>query len=457
MPWDSIGELPEAIRNTLPSNAQQIFLNTFNSAWDSDCKNQTNRETCAMQRAWGAVKRLYKKEGNKWIIKASIHSPPIPFIVASAGNPHTISGPLIEIGKVNLNNWGIPLEEVESIKAGLLGMPLKICSGNEAIFDQHACDYNWDPGAAIGQIIAAHQENGWIHATAKVTDPIAQSKIGSGTWTNKWSIFGGYKFEDLQHMRYGTIPRSVTLVDDPAYPGAGFKQAASKSSLNDKENGSMKDKDNEDPKTYTKEELDKQVAEAVAAEQATINQMTQQQEELTQTHEDAFAASKKENASTLEAKDKEIADLQAAAKKDQEGDQDDTVPKSEVENMIAASKDGMVPREEVEKMISAATEAAEKNAKDLMAREVIADSIVKMQASFNIIKPDETEETKTKLMDKSVAALDEDKALLENMGAALEAHSAAAVDKFKELNLPTGSQSSGSDLGTWDPYKKEWT
>lgn len=459
MPWDSITELPANIKSTLPSNAQQLFLKTFNSAWNGPCKAQSNQEACAMQRAWGAVKQAYKKQGDKWIplSKASFQSIPTKFVLASAESPHIITGPIIEIGKINLNKWGIPNDEIEinSIKAGLIGRPLKICAGKDAIFDQHSCDYNWDPAAAIGQIISTHEEGGWIHATARVTDQVAQNKIKSGTWTDKWSIFGGYQFEDKNHMRYGTIPRSITLVDDPAYPGAGFQQAASKSSLiKEKENDSMaEDQDPNDPKTYTQEEVDTQVAEAVAADHAT---MTQQQEDNTTAHEDAFAASKKEHADALEVKDKEISDLQAAAKEDLKEGQDDMIPRTEVESMITASKEGMVPRDEVETMISAATDASVASTKDMLNREQLSTEIATMKASFGMIDEKDIESTKTKLMDKSAAALEDDLDLLKNMSVALETHSAAAVDKFKELNLPSGTKSGGSDLGSWDPIKKEW-
>jgi hypothetical protein len=343
---------------------------------------------------------------------------------------------------------------VDTIIAGLPGNPLKICSGKEAIFDQHACDYNWDPGSAIGRIISAHREGGWINATSRVTDPTARSKIGSGTWSPKWSIFGGYKFEDHRHMRYGTIPRSVTLVDDPAYPGAGFTQAAGRSkSSSDKEVGNMTGED--DPKTYTQEELDQKVAEAVAADHAT---MTRQQDVLTKEQAEAQAAKDQEQAAALEARDKEIAALQAAAKEGgKKGDpgSDKTVPKDEVESMIAAAKEGMVPREDVEKMVAAATEQATANTMDLLHRQQLTGEIATMQASFGMIKEEEQAATITELMKKSSAALEQDRLMLQKMSAALEAHGQEAVDKFKAANLPAGGNTTALKLN-WDPAKQEW-
>lgn len=183
MPWNSTADLPENIRKTLPSKAQEIFLNAFNSAWTGPCKDDPDKkEACAFQRAWGAVKKLYRQEGDKWISKAAIHTDPMPFIIAAAANnPMLITGPLIEVNKKNLNDWGIPVEEAEKVKAGLLGVPLKKCSGSDAIFNEHSCDYNWQPKDEIGKLVSTHTHDGWIHATAKVTDPTADSKIRSGT------------------------------------------------------------------------------------------------------------------------------------------------------------------------------------------------------------------------------------------------------------------------------------
>ncbi|MCK4938545.1 MAG: ChaB family protein [Methanosarcinales archaeon] len=189
MPWKSIADLPENIRKNLPTKARTIFLNAFNSAWKGGCKDWGIREheikTCAFKRAWGVVKFSYRVEGDKWVSKAPINTDPTPFIIAAAQNPMLISGPLIEVNKKNLNDWGIPAEETEIVKAGLLGVPLKKCSGAGAIFNEHSCDYNWKPEDEIGQIVSTHESNGWIHATAKVTDPTADSKIRSGTSCKK--------------------------------------------------------------------------------------------------------------------------------------------------------------------------------------------------------------------------------------------------------------------------------
>ena len=117
MPWNSTEDLPGDIRTTLPAKAQKVFLNAFNSAWNGPCKDKAGeRDPCAFKRAWGAVKNLYLQEGDKWVSKVATHTDPMPFIISVAQSPPMlISGPLIEINKRNLNDWGIPEEETEKV------------------------------------------------------------------------------------------------------------------------------------------------------------------------------------------------------------------------------------------------------------------------------------------------------------------------------------------------------
>jgi cation transport regulator len=74
MPYDKKSELPESIKNNLPSEAQKIFKEAYNSAWDqyknpSDRRGNESREEVANKVAWSAVKKKYKKEGDKWVKK----------------------------------------------------------------------------------------------------------------------------------------------------------------------------------------------------------------------------------------------------------------------------------------------------------------------------------------------------------------------------------------------------
>ena len=60
MPYDSRNELPKSVKDHLPEHAQDIYKESFNSAWD-----QYNHDEERSHRvAWGAVKKEYHKGGD---------------------------------------------------------------------------------------------------------------------------------------------------------------------------------------------------------------------------------------------------------------------------------------------------------------------------------------------------------------------------------------------------------
>ena len=66
MPYDSINELPEGVRNNLPEHAQEIYLKAYNNAWNeykeaSARRGNASREETAHKVAWAAVEKLYRK------------------------------------------------------------------------------------------------------------------------------------------------------------------------------------------------------------------------------------------------------------------------------------------------------------------------------------------------------------------------------------------------------------
>jgi cation transport regulator len=61
MPYSKISELPDRVK-TLPTAAQKQFLKVVNSALDSG-----DSEERAFKKAWGVIKKNYKKEGGKWV------------------------------------------------------------------------------------------------------------------------------------------------------------------------------------------------------------------------------------------------------------------------------------------------------------------------------------------------------------------------------------------------------
>ncbi len=69
MPYATTADLPPAVRH-LPPHAQEIFLATFNNAWQThaDRGPQAQEET-AFRIAWAAVKKQYRKRGDVWVPK----------------------------------------------------------------------------------------------------------------------------------------------------------------------------------------------------------------------------------------------------------------------------------------------------------------------------------------------------------------------------------------------------
>jgi Putative cation transport regulator len=67
MPYATIQELPESVRNNLPTHAQEIYKEAFNNAWEqyADPKKRRgseSREETAHRVAWAAVKQKYVKD-----------------------------------------------------------------------------------------------------------------------------------------------------------------------------------------------------------------------------------------------------------------------------------------------------------------------------------------------------------------------------------------------------------
>jgi cation transport regulator len=64
MPYNTIKELPDRVRDNLPKHAQEIYKEAFNSAW----KKYEHDESRAHRIAWLAVKKEYKKDDDsgKW-------------------------------------------------------------------------------------------------------------------------------------------------------------------------------------------------------------------------------------------------------------------------------------------------------------------------------------------------------------------------------------------------------
>lgn len=74
-PYKTKEELPDSVKDNLPSDAQEIYKEAFNNAWErfvdpSKLKYGGDRETASHRVAWYAVKKKYKKgKKGKWVKK----------------------------------------------------------------------------------------------------------------------------------------------------------------------------------------------------------------------------------------------------------------------------------------------------------------------------------------------------------------------------------------------------
>ncbi len=69
MPYKDNSELPAGVKDNLPAEAQTVYRKAFNSAYEGTCKGQ---DECSAKVAWSAVKRGWKKEGDKWVKKSAV-------------------------------------------------------------------------------------------------------------------------------------------------------------------------------------------------------------------------------------------------------------------------------------------------------------------------------------------------------------------------------------------------
>lgn len=77
MPYDKLSELPDSVKNNLPKHGQEIYKEAYNSAWDEyenpkERRDNASREETAHKVAWSAVKKKFRKEGEKWVPKEKV-------------------------------------------------------------------------------------------------------------------------------------------------------------------------------------------------------------------------------------------------------------------------------------------------------------------------------------------------------------------------------------------------
>jgi len=71
MPYRANIDLPAPVRHVLPDHAQDIYREAFNHAF-ATYGAQAGGEERAHRIAWAAVKRSYRKVGDRWVARATI-------------------------------------------------------------------------------------------------------------------------------------------------------------------------------------------------------------------------------------------------------------------------------------------------------------------------------------------------------------------------------------------------
>lgn len=74
MPYNTVSDLPDSVKNNLPEGARKIYKESFNSAWDEyqdphKRRSNESREETAHKVAWAAVKKKYTKKDGRWVSK----------------------------------------------------------------------------------------------------------------------------------------------------------------------------------------------------------------------------------------------------------------------------------------------------------------------------------------------------------------------------------------------------
>lgn len=344
MPYNSIDAAKKA---GFPTTAEGIALtlaqiNKLAEIYDAIKKAGTAKNPFSV--AWTTWKKLYKKKDDRWVaMKAAAVQFGTEQFVASAhrdegipGHTIQIEGRLIHLGTKNLAGWGVTEEAAKQIIAGMPGVPIRACSAP----DPHACDYAFDNKSHIGYGLRSWIEDGWIHAAAAITDKDAVKHISDGTWLplgkGGWSVAGLATETDSEFETTGLIngyqPTGISLVfapSIPAFEGSGFDMVVAAVN-NDHRGDNMEDetKGGGDPVTYTQDDLDAKIKEAL---------------ELQKTESEAVG--------------KKAAETEAAeALLKQKMEYDEAIEKLSKEDKAAfdARLAEMTPTADVEKMIAAA-------------------------------------------------------------------------------------------------------
>lgn len=119
MPYSNIDELPENVRASLPEHGQEIFMNAFNSALNSTCKDSEDPEACAFRVAWAAVKKVYSQnEDGEWVRKEESEEKTMENLPDPGKNVKFLEAPIKNTRIRDTEDGGIIVEGVPLLAAG---------------------------------------------------------------------------------------------------------------------------------------------------------------------------------------------------------------------------------------------------------------------------------------------------------------------------------------------------
>lgn len=69
--YNNISELPRELRDSLPPEAQDLYLEVYNTAWQNyeereGVEDNGDRETVSHNAAWDEVQKEFVRQGNAW-------------------------------------------------------------------------------------------------------------------------------------------------------------------------------------------------------------------------------------------------------------------------------------------------------------------------------------------------------------------------------------------------------
>lgn len=206
------------------------------------------------------------------------------------------------IGTLNANRWGIPASEVPNVVASLKQSVVRLCSEPD-----HACDLIESRKHEIGAVIDAWSDGTNIYAKTRINSDKAKARVREGL-LKAWSVYGqGDQHADGFVHNY--INKSLTLVADPAWSNAQFKTiaAAKRFMLTNSFKDDIMAPDNEEEKFLagikkavdtSQETLKKEFSDLVASKDKQISDLSA----LVKQQNDAIAALQVDFKASLEKK-----------------------------------------------------------------------------------------------------------------------------------------------------------